>query len=332
MSYHNVKIKDIAVYYPEKSVGNEYFIKHFETVNVEGLMKHLGREKRYLADENETSLSMAFEACRKVLRYSGTDAESIDMIVFTSDTPEYTAPSNALKLNHLLGAKNAHVVYDLNNNCIGMLTALDQVSNYMKMKKTLKNVLVVGSMLISSVVSKNDPVTYPNFADSAAAVLLEMAVEEEERGFIGTAEFFTDAEYHDSIVMPLCGFARMYDEKLDDDSKRWSWTPFDFSFLSDNWSKIIQHTLQKNNLKPAEVDHFVFSQFSKPDTVETLRKLEVDSTNYSYVGDQFGYTGTTSPIFGLRDAIREGKVKEGSKVILCSVGAGYTMCSLLYKF
>ncbi len=332
MSYHNIVIKELAVYYPEHSVGNQYFIDHFGDKNVASLMSHLGRENRYFADEDETSLSMAFRACEKVLRYSGTNAEDIDMIVFSSETPEYTAPTNSLKLNHMLGAKNAHILYDINNNCIGMLTALDLVSNYARSKKSIKQILVVGSLLISSVVNKNDPVTYPNFGDSAAAVLLEALDEEEERGFMGAASYFADADYHDSIVMPMCGYSKMYDGNLDDESKKWSWKPFDFNFLPDNWAKLIRENLKDNNLVPADVDHFVFSQFSKPDTVKTLEKLEVDTENFSYVGDEYGYTGVTSPIFGLREAIMTGKVTEGSKVILCSVGAGYTMVSVLYKF
>lgn len=333
MKYCNVKIKDIAVYYPYNVVGNEHFIEHFEAIDVDvnGLMTHLGREQRYLADEEETSLTMAFEACNKVLRYANVSAECIDMIILSSETPEYTTPSNALKLNHMLGAKNAHIVYDINNNCIGMLTALDLASTYAKTKKNIKNILVVGTLLISSVVNQNDPITYPNFADSAAAVLLEVVEEDEKRGFIDS-KFFTDSNYHNSIVMPACGYSKIYDDKLSEESKRWSWNPFDFSFLPEKWSELILDVLRNDDLKPADIDHFVFSQFSKPDTIKTLEMLNVDCENFSYVGDEFGYTGTTSPIFGLRSAIRLGKVKEGSKVILCSVGAGYTMCCLLYKF
>lgn len=333
MKHYNIKIKDIAVYYPYNVVGNEHFIEHFEAINVDvnGLMTHLGREQRYLADEEETSLTMAFEACSKVLRYSNVSAESIDMIILSSETPEYTSPSNALKLNNMLGAKNAHIVYDINNNCIGMLTALDLASTYAKIKKNIKNILVVGTLLISSVVNKNDPVTYSNFGDSAAAVLLEAIEEDKESGFIDS-NFFTDSSYHDSIVMPACGYSKIYDDKISEESKRWSWNPFDFSFLAEKWSELILELVSKNDLKAADIDHFVFSQFSKPDAIKTLEILNVDSENFSYVGDEFGYTGTTSPIFGLRNAIRLGKVKEGSKVILCSVGAGYTMCCLLYKF
>ncbi|BBB90142.1 MAG TPA: ketoacyl-ACP synthase III [Methylomusa anaerophila] len=332
MGFRNVVIKELAVYYPEKAVGNEYFEEHFGDTNVSSLMEHLGRVTRFLADENETSLTMAFEACHKVLKYAQMEPEEIDMIVFSSETPEYTAPTNALKLNHMLKAKNAQIVFDLNNNCIGMLTTLDLVSNYAKNNPSLKHVLVVGSLLISSVVSWQDPVTYPNFGDSAAAVILEITNENEERGFMGRAHYFTDSQYHDSIVMPACGFAKMYDKKLKNDDKRWNWTPFNFTFLSDNWAKLIRNNLADHGLTPADVDHFVFSQFSKPDSEDTLKKLSVDPTNYSYVGDKFGYTGTTSPIFGLRNAIRTKRVQKGSKVILCSVGAGYSMCSILYQF
>lgn len=333
MSYYNVNIKDIAVYYPENSVENQYFIDHFESINmdVEPLMNHLGRQMRYLAGEEETSLTMAYEACQKVLKYANLDPIAVDMIIFVSDTPEYTAPSNALKLNNMLGAKNAHVVYDINNNCIGMLTALDQVSAYLKVKKNMKNILVVGSLLISSVVSKKDPITYPNFGDGAAAVLLETAIEQEERGFIDS-HYFTNSDYHDSIVMPVCGFSKIYDKEIEEENKRWGWNPFDFSFLASDWCRLIQSLLDSRGLKPSEIDHFVFSQFSKPDAIETLEKMGVSRKKFSYVGDEFGYTGVTSPIFGLRSAIRSGKIQKGASVILCSVGAGYTMCSLLYKF
>lgn len=213
-----------------------------------------------------------------------------------------------------------------------MLTALDIASAYAQRNPLLKHILVVGSLLISCVVNWDDPITYPNFGDSAAAVLLEVSNEGNERGFIGGAHYFTDSQYHDSIVMPACGLSKMYDKTLKNDNKRWSWMPFKFDFLSDNWAHLITQNLEEHHLSPSEVDHVVFSQFSKPDSEETLNKLNVDPNNYSYVGDQFGYTGTTSPIFGLRNAIRTGKVNEGSKVILCSVGAGYSMCSMLYQF
>ena len=74
------------------------------------------------------------------------------MIVFATDTPEYNMPTNALKLNHMLGADNAHRVYDMNCNCTGMLVAMDVMAGYMQQRSSIRKALLVGSMHVSSVV------------------------------------------------------------------------------------------------------------------------------------------------------------------------------------
>lgn len=328
----NVTILRTGVYVPKNKVYNDYFIKHFEKkgVKVDGLMEHLGRRKRYLADEDENSLTMGYEAALDALKKQQMNPEELDMIVFVSDTPEYTFPTNALKLNKMLGAKNAHTVFDMNCNCIGMLTALDVVSRYAQSKVQIENILVVGSLHISSVVNENDSVVYPTFADSAAAVILKNNCEEGRRGFLDST-VFTNAEYHNTIVMPPCGNSKRDSVKIDEEEKKLRWTPFDFGFLSDNWYEIIERLLERNHLKAEDIDHYIFSQFSDPDNMLTLQKLGVGEDKYTFVGKEYGYTGVTSPIVAL-NRMWDMIAKKDKTVIFCSVAAGYSMTALLYQF
>lgn len=90
---------------------------------------------------------------KNALEQTNMSPDELDMIVFATDTPEYTSPTNALKLNQMLKAVNANRVYDMNCNCIGMLVAMDMVATYMKQRKSVKKTLVVGSMHVSSVVN-----------------------------------------------------------------------------------------------------------------------------------------------------------------------------------
>ena len=108
---HNVIIKGTGIYTPENEVDNDYFIEHFRRlgVDVKGIMKHMNRQKRFLADRDESSLSMAYEASKNALEKLSIDPMELNMIVFASDTPEYNMPTNALKLNHMLNAKNAQL-------------------------------------------------------------------------------------------------------------------------------------------------------------------------------------------------------------------------------
>lgn len=326
----NVIIKEIGIYTPANEVSNDYFAEHFRRLGVDakGLMKHLNREKRYLADRDESSLSMGYEAAKNVLEKSNTDPEELDMIVFVSDTPEYTSPSNALKLNQMLNAVNANRVYDMNCNCIGILVAMDTVSGYVKQNPSVKKILIVGSMYVSSVVNYKDSVVYPSFGDSAAAILLENIEEEEKRGIL-SATYFTDSNYHNTIVLPACGHSKELLYEVPKEKRRLEWNPFDFGFLSDNWTKIIIQLLEENNIAVDKIDHFIFSQFSDADNLLTLEKLGADKEKYIFVGDKYGYTGVSSPIMAL-NAIW-GKLKKEGYIIFCSVAAGYSMNAVLYK-
>lgn len=328
----NVIMKGTGVYLPKNKIYNDYFVDHFEKMgkNVEGIMKHLVRRKRYFAGKGETSLTMAHQAANDVLKKLNMKAEELDMIVFVSDTPEYTSPTNALKLNGMLGAVNAHTVLDMNCNCIGMLMALDLVTNYAKVKTSIKKILIVGSMHVSSVLDKMDSVVFPNFGDSSVAVILENVCEEKKRGFIDST-VFTDSSFNETIQMPSAGHAKLaLEDDVEERDRKLEWNPFDFGFLSDKWHDIIKRLLKRNNLDPNQIDHYIFSQFSDPDNMKTLEKLGVGEDKYFYVGMEYGYTGVTSPILALNRMW--GTIMPKDKyIIFCSVAAGYSMEALLYK-
>ncbi|AFS79454.1 3-oxoacyl-[acyl-carrier-protein] synthase III [Gottschalkia acidurici 9a] len=335
MKYQNINIKGTGIYHPTNRLSNEYFIKHFNQleVEVEGLLTHLERNYRYHSDDpKETVITMAYNASINALKNSNINVDEIDIVVFATDTPEYTSPSNAIKLVHMIEATNAKMVYDTNSNCIGMLSAMDQVSRILKTHKKFKKALVVGSLLISSVVSKNDSVTYPNFGDLSAAMILEKEEEDIERGFIDSV-YYTKTTEHDNILMPKIGYSRtIRDCILDEEDKKWFWDPFDSDFLSDYWMRIIEEVTYDNNISPREIDHYVFSQFSNPSSKETLSKLNVDNSRMVYVGDEYGYTGVTSPILALHKKLESGIIKDGDSCVFCSVGSGSTTVSILYKF
>ena len=328
----NIIISATGMYVPDNKVYNEYFVEHFNRLGLksEGLMTHLGRRKRYLATEKDNSLTMAYEACKNALSKIDMEAMALDLVVFVSDTPEYNMPTNALKLVNMLEAGQARMVFDMNSNCTGMLTGMDIVAGYMKNKPDLRKALVVGSFHISSVARDTDTVVYPNFADAAAAVILEKREEERTRGLLDS-EVFTDASYESNVTLPKCGYSKIRSAEVEPEQKRLEWNPFDFSFLSDQWTSLIRTLLMRHGLTPEQIDYYVFSQLSDPDNMATLKKLGVSEEKYFFLGKEYGYTGNTCPILVLNrmwDVI----AARGNKVVFCSVGAGYSIIALLYEF
>ena len=175
--FKNVHIVGVGSYHPQTKFDNQYFINHFKSYQLEdhtvALLNKLGRETRTFAKEEETSISMAVEAAKKALNNSGLNPADIDMIVSVSDTPEYLSPCCALLIKNKIQAENTHAVFDMNSNCIGMLTAMDTAARYLKTDHKFKRVLIVGALLISPQARVDDMVAYACTGDGAAAIILE---------------------------------------------------------------------------------------------------------------------------------------------------------------
>lgn len=333
MKWTNIELIGLDIYHPTKMVENEFFNKHFMEMGIdaEKLMKHLGRKERYFAKDEENALTMAAEVTKKVLRNTEILPEDLDMIVFVSETPEYLVPTTSLKLSNILGAKNAHIVFDINDNCIGMLTAMDLVSRYMLGNIKIKHALVVGSLYVSGMIRKDCVITYPNISDGAAAIILKNVSDSKvKQGFLDSI-YFTNSMNHELMLYPECGLSNLLNKEIEENQKKLLWVKHDVSFFSDDWKKLITNLLIKNELEPCDVAQYLFSQFSKPDILETLEKMDIDIDKTTLVGEKYGYTGCSSPFFALHDAIECGKVTSGDYIVLCSVGAGYTMSAILLR-
>jgi 3-oxoacyl-[acyl-carrier-protein] synthase-3 len=331
----NVIIKGVGSYHPEKTLYNDYYIEHYKKYGTEdhavGLMEKMGRDRRTIASPGETSITMSVEAAKVALKNSNLTSLDIDAIISASDTPEFLTPCCALIIKNKLKAENVTNVFDINNDCIGMLTAIDIASRFLKTDDKYKRILVLGSMNMVPFSREDDLVVYQGISDGAAAIVLEIIEEEEKRGFLGS-RIFTDDSYNGNIRFPNCGLSKITDEKTSNYDRRLKWDPFDFSFLSDEWTKLINSLLRDYNLTPEEVSHYFISQFSKYDLYQTIEKLGVDKSKAIFIGDKYGYTGCASPIMALDDKLSIEGFKSGDILIFCSVAAGYTMSSLIYKW
>ncbi len=330
--YQNVIFKAVGTYHPATQKNNSYYVNHFNSmgIDVSGLVEHLGRKTRCIAqDKNENAVTMAYQASLEALKSSNTDPAEIDIIIFGTDSPEQLVPSNALLLHDKLNTVNAHQVFDLNSNCIGMLSAIDVASRLLMNNTRLNKALVVGSFLGSFISSKVDPVCYSNMADAAAAVILERVEEPSRRGFIDT-NFKTDPVVKCNFLFPACGFSNIYDNDIDIEEKKLKLDPFDTSFICNEWVGLMETLFERHSISKHNIKQYFFSQFSKPDAEATLSLMSLGLDKYTFVGNKYGYTGLTSPILAYNEALNNKSVDTGDYVMFCSVGAGYNICALLY--
>ena len=331
----NIMIKGTGVYIPPNKVYNEELDEHFEKrgLSAHSLMNHLGRRKRYFISEGENAITMIQCAIDNCVEKNNLDLEDYEMIVVCTDTPEFLSPSNAMRVVGLYGdrLKNIKVAFDLNSNCTGMLQGIDVVNRYMK-TSNITNALVLGCFCISPATLWSDTVVYATFADAAACVALTCEEAEVQRGFLDTSTF-VDANYHQYVTYPKCGMSKVPLKMVEPNEKRLEWISFSMDFLAQKWDDSILEILDRNGLNIDDINYFIFSQLSDVYNTETLKLLGIspDSNKYHFVGTEYGYTGNTCPILCL-NRMWDMYSQRGTKIIICTVGAGYSIVVHLYEF
>lgn len=278
-------------------------------------------------------LVLCIEAIDNCVAKNHLRLEDYEMLIVCTDTPEYLFPSNAIRIVGLYEEKlkNIKVAFDLNSNCTGMVQGLDVVHKYMQ-TSDIKKALVVGCFCVTPVALWSDTVVYATFADAAACVALESEEAEKKRGFLDTI-VAVDASYHDYIKYPKCGMSKVPLQAVMPNEKRLEWNPFPMDFIPGQWEAAITQILEKNSLEAKDIDYYIFSQLSDAYNLETLRLLGIseEDNKYYFVGKEYGYTGNTCPILCL-NRLWDIYSKEGTKLIICTVGAGYSIIVQLYQF
>ncbi len=324
-----IVMKAVGIYHPEKVVHNEFYVEHFSKIDkslgvqVSHLLEHLGRKERYIADfTKENVITMALEASKSALELADISAEDLDGVIFSTDTPEYTSPTNAIILRDSLGANNAHTVYDLNANCVGMVVALDQAQALMKSNKRIHRLLVVGATMIHHFGQNIDPITYGCIGDAAVAVILEAVVTDKIIGFIDSI-YDTKTNLRDYILMPECGMSNIYNPDIPEEQKRWKWDPFDTAEPEERCGELIKQIMEDNDYELKQAKMIFFTQFSE----HALGKV---ANAVKYVGDRYAYTGTSSPLLAYYHAMTAGEIVPEDILLFCSVGSGLTAAATLY--
>ncbi|AIQ46917.1 hypothetical protein R70723_14290 [Paenibacillus sp. FSL R7-0273] len=329
----NVRIAGTEVYHPPFKVSNEQLAEQAGEAadKLIGIWEYFGRKDRYYAATNEeNTLYMAIEASKALLRSSGLRPEDLDMIVVSSGTHEYSAPTDAALLHQAIGGKHSCIVYDSNANCVGMVVAADQAARAMMTNPRVRYALVVGSEQIARFYKEGDLASKGLCGDAACAVLLER-VEDGESGLIDSV-YYTNTHKAEDMLFPSGGLARMFDDSLSLEEKKIYLHPeYNVNVAFPTAVTGMEKLLEEQGYAKSEVKHYILSQLNLTVIREIAGILGEDTAKFPYIGDIYGYTGTSSPFIALHHARKNGTIVPGDLFFLWSVGAGITSCATLWR-
>ncbi|MGN0518621.1 MAG: 3-oxoacyl-ACP synthase III family protein [Acutalibacteraceae bacterium] len=332
----NIRIQGIEIYHPDKLVTNEYLIKKFreeQGKEIERLLISMGRNERYFADDdpNETSLTMGYKAAKKVMESCNLTGDDIDLIIFSSQTPEYLCPPNSVLLSDMLHLKNSVQMFDQNVNCLGMVSATITIRNMMAGNPNIKRALLVGSDNFTSICTEDNEYTYPVTADLGCALVFERS-DDENSGFIGHGASLSDCSLaFDAVRYPRNGMKKSFEDSSYDRKSFWP-KPLDIRPIDGAAKKLFFSYCDENGIDFKSIDHFCMSQFNHKMILNIIKSLGIDPEKYIYIGDKYGYTGTSSPFVALWYGIKTGKIKRGDLIGLWSLGLWWTTAVILFRY
>lgn len=305
---------------PKRCVTNAELAETVDTTD-EWIVERTGIRSRYIADDSETTASLATEACRRALDHAGIDASAIGLIVLATATPDQTFPSSATKVQATLGINDC-IAFDVHAVCTGFLYALS-VADSMLRSGAADAALVIGAETFSRILDWEDRGTCVLFGDGAGALVLK--AEDGERGILAT-RLHADGRHNELLYVDggpsttgTVGKLRMKGREV-------------FRHAVKNLADVLNEVLTAAGLESADVDWVVPHQANARILDATARKLGLPAEKVVVTVDRHANTSAASVPLALDTAVRDGRIKRGDLIVLEAMGGGFTWGAAVVRY
>ena len=312
-------------YLPQRILTNAELAKRIDTSD-EWIVQRTGIRQRHIAAEGEFTSHLAVNAARAALADADVDAQSIDLIVLATSTPDNTFPATAVAVQHELGI-NHGVAFDLQAVCSGFVFALSTADKFLR-SGSHKRALVIGAETFSRILDWNDRGTCVLFGDGAGALVLEAQQQDgkiSDRGVL-TAHLRSDGRHKSKLFVDggpsstqTVGHLRMEGREV-------------FKHAVGMITDVIVDAFEATGLDVDHIDWFIPHQANKRIIDATAHKLHIAPEKVVLTVDLHGNTSAASIPLAIAVAVRDGRVKKGDLVLLEAMGGGFTWGSVLVRW
>jgi len=323
------RIASLATYVPPKLLTNADLEKMVETSD-EWIVQRTGIRERHIAEPGVGTSELATKAALLAIERAGLTPAQIDFIVVGTTTPDMMFPSTACLVQHNIGATNAWG-YDLLAACSGFTYALTTAANMVSTGAS-KHALVIGADVMSSIIDYTDRATCVIFGDGAGAAVVE-ATNEEGIGIIDFVNY-VDGSGGENLCMPAGGSRQPASHETVD--QRLHYVKQDgqavFRFAVRNTEEACRRLLERNGVRPVDLDLFVSHQANRRIILAAAEKLQLPVEKVVINVEKFGNTTAATIPLALNDAVADKRLKRGDLLLMVSVGAGFTVGALLLRW
>jgi 3-oxoacyl-[acyl-carrier-protein] synthase III len=318
-------ITSLGRYVPDRVMTNADLEKIVDTSD-EWIRTRTGIHQRYVVEPGTPTSEIALRAARECLERRGLAATDLDVIILATVTPDMLFPATACIVQDKLGATRAWG-FDISAACSGFLYALTMGAQFIQ-SGSHRRVLVIGADVMTSILDYRDRTTCVLFGDGAGAVLLEPSPDG-----TGILDFLHEVDGSGAayLHMPAGGSARPATHETVD--ARMHFIRQDgahvFKYAVRKFAETSARLLERNHIAASDVDLFVAHQAN-------LRIIDAAKDRMGFPEEkvvkniqQYGNTTAATIPLAMGTALDEGRLRAGQTVLLASVGAGFTVGSVL---
>ena len=319
-----VAIAGLGVHAPPQVLTNLDLEKMMETSDA-WITERTGIKRRHVAEPGSTTFELATAAARKALDNAGVRPEDLDMILVSTSTPDGPFPSVACRVQDQLGVPGA-VAWDLLAACTGFVYALGTAEAYISSGRA-DTVLVIGAEVLTRMLDWNYRTTAVIFGDGAGAAVLRPA--SRGAGFLSWC-LGSDGRGYDQITTGDVekGAYAAHQGNPTIDMKG----PDVFKFAVDIFIRQAYACAEEAGIGIEDVDLWVPHQANRRIIEAAARRIGLPMERVACNIDEYGNTSTATIPLALNDALRDGRIKSGDKVLIAGFGSGLTWGACLLEW
>jgi 3-oxoacyl-[acyl-carrier-protein] synthase III len=312
-------------YLPSQILTNSDLAQKVDTSD-EWIVQRTGIHERRIAALGELTSDMAVHAARAALAHAHVDAQSIDLIVLATSTPDNTFPASAVSVQAALGITHG-AAFDLQAVCSGFVYALATADNFIK-TGAFSRALVIGAETFSRILDWTDRGTCVLFGDGAGAVVLEGQEQPgtpADRGVL-TVRLRSDGRHKSKLYVDggpsstgTVGHLRMEGREV-------------FRHAVAMITDVVEDAFKATGYAAEDVDWFIPHQANRRIIDGSAHKLGISPAKIVVTVDRHGNTSAASIPLALCDAVADRRIKRGDLLLLEAMGGGFTWGAALVRW
>jgi len=317
------KIIATGSYLPTNVVTNQDLEKKVDTTD-EWIRTRTGIQRRSIADSEQATSDLGYEAAKKAIERSGIDANEIDLIIVGTCTPDVPTPNVGTIIQEKIGLKN-FPAFSIEAACSGFIYAINLANKFI-LSGDSKCALVIGAETLSRITDWEDRNTCVLFADGAGAAILKPS---NDPGIVHS-KLGANGAYSDLLYVPYGTSKRPIKEERNDNFLQMKGNEV-FKVAVKTLERIAMDSLKEANMTADDIDWFIPHQANIRIIQAVSKRLNISEDKVVISLTNHGNTSAASIPLALDQSIREGKIKNGDTVLLQSFGAGFTWGTVILE-